>query len=50
MLRKASVLNGYKVLKGRVGSMDSAKIFAAIETAAKKEYKLLLKPYEFNGK
>ena len=37
MLRKASVLNGYKVLKGRVGSMDSAKIFAAIETAAKKE-------------
>ena len=37
MIRKASILNGYKVLKGRVGSMDSAKIFAAIETAAKKE-------------
>ena len=37
MLRKTSSLNGYKVLKGRVGSMDSAKIFAAIETAAKKE-------------
>jgi len=28
---------GYKLLKGRVGSMDSAKIFAAVETAAKKE-------------
>ncbi|HEY5575742.1 MAG TPA: HutP family protein [Clostridiaceae bacterium] len=37
MIRKTSILNGYKVLKGRVGSMDSAKIFAAIETAAKKE-------------
>ena len=29
---------GYKVYKGRVGSMDSSKIFAAIETAAKKEF------------
>ncbi|WP_312521934.1 HutP family protein [Anaerospora sp.] len=28
---------GYKLYKGRVGSMDSAKIFAAIETAAKRE-------------
>ena len=37
MIRKTSILNGFKVLKGRVGSMDSAKIFAAIETAAKKE-------------
>ncbi len=37
-IREASILNGYRVLKGRVGSMDSAKIFAAIETAAKKEF------------
>jgi hut operon positive regulatory protein len=37
-IRKAAVEQGYKILKGRVGSMDSAKIFAAIETAAKKEY------------
>ena len=29
--------HGYKLHKGRVGSMDSAKIFAAVETAAKKE-------------
>ena len=36
LVEKAS-LNGYKVYKGRVGSMDSAKIFAAVETAAKKE-------------
>ncbi|MBP1745359.1 MAG: hutP [Firmicutes bacterium] len=36
-IRETSILNGYKVLKGRVGSMDSAKIFAAVETAAKKE-------------
>lgn len=28
---------GYKLVKGRVGSMDSAKIFAAVETAAKRE-------------
>lgn len=28
---------GYRLLRGKVGSMDSAKIFAAIETAAKKE-------------
>lgn len=28
---------GYKLYKGRVGSMDSAKIFAAVETASKKE-------------
>jgi hut operon positive regulator len=28
---------GYKMYKGRVGSMDSNKIFAAVETAAKKE-------------
>jgi hut operon positive regulator len=28
---------GYQVCKGRVGAMDSAKIFAAVETAAKRE-------------
>lgn len=28
---------GYKVYKSKVGSMDSAKIFAAVETAAKRE-------------
>ncbi len=36
-IRKKAESGGYKVFKGRVGSMDSAKIFAAIETAAKKE-------------
>jgi hut operon positive regulator len=36
-LLKQSVQLGYKVYKGKVGSMDSAKIFAAIETAAKRE-------------
>lgn len=30
--------SGYKVYKGKVGSMDSAKIFAAVETAAKREH------------
>lgn len=28
---------GYQLYKGKVGSMDSTKIFAAVETAAKKE-------------
>ncbi|WP_371363573.1 Hut operon positive regulatory protein [Sporomusa rhizae] len=28
---------GYRLYKGKVGSMDSSKIFAAVETAAKKE-------------
>ena len=28
---------GYRVFRGKVGSMDSAKIFAAVETAAKRE-------------
>lgn len=32
-----SLTLGYKVYKGKVGSMDSAKIFAAVETAAKRE-------------
>lgn len=34
--KKASEM-GYRLYKGSVGSMDSAKIFAAVETAAKKE-------------
>jgi len=34
--QKASKM-GYRLYKGSVGSMDSAKIFAAVETAAKKE-------------
>jgi hut operon positive regulator len=37
VIRKSAKEQGYKLLKGRVGSMDSAKIFASIETAAKKE-------------
>ncbi len=41
-IRKKAENGGYKVYKGCVGSMDSAKIFAAIETAAKKEE--LIKP------
>ncbi|VBB07364.1 hut operon regulatory protein hutp [Lucifera butyrica] len=36
-LQDRSVACGYKVYKGKVGSMDSAKIFAAITTAAKRE-------------
>jgi len=36
-IRKRAQEEGYIVYKGCVGSMDSAKIFAAIETAAKKE-------------
>ncbi|HYE69128.1 MAG TPA: HutP family protein [Anaerovoracaceae bacterium] len=34
--KKASDM-GYRLYRGSVGSMDSAKIFAAVETAAKKE-------------
>lgn len=34
--KKASEM-GYRLYKGSVGSMDSAKIFASVETAAKKE-------------
>ena len=34
--KKASEM-GYRLYRGSVGSMDSAKIFAAVETAAKKE-------------
>ncbi|SDD86914.1 HutP family protein [Sporomusa acidovorans] len=36
-LLEQSLALGYKVYKGKVGSMDSAKIFAAVETAAKRE-------------
>ncbi len=36
-ISKRAMESGYKVYKGCVGSMDSAKIFAAVETAAKKE-------------
>lgn len=35
--RKQAEELGYKIYKGKVGSMDSTKIFASIETAAKKE-------------
>ncbi|OPJ62382.1 HutP family protein [Clostridium oryzae] len=37
-IRETAEANGYKVIKGKVGAMDSSKIFAAIETAAKKEH------------
>jgi len=36
-IKADAIAKGYQVYKGRVGSMDSAKIFAAVETAAKKE-------------
>jgi len=36
-LTKKAVRSGYRVYRGSVGSMDSAKIFAAVDTAAKKE-------------
>lgn len=36
-IMKIASKKGYHVYKGQVGSMDSSKIFAAIETAAKKE-------------
>lgn len=36
-LNKIAAEHGYKHYKGKVGSMDSTKIFAAVETAAKKE-------------
>lgn len=34
---KRAAKMGYQLYKGNVGSMDSSKIFAAVETAAKKE-------------
>lgn len=36
-LKRQGLEFGYRLYKGKVGSMDSAKIFAAVETAAKKE-------------
>ncbi|MCR3759602.1 hut operon transcriptional regulator HutP [Clostridium felsineum] len=36
-IRDKAEAYGYKVFKGHVGAMDSSKIFAAIETAAKRE-------------
>lgn len=36
-LEKIGAELGYRLYKGKVGSMDSTKIFAAVETAAKKE-------------
>lgn len=36
-IHKKAAKMGYRLYKGSVGSMDSAKIFAAVETAAKKE-------------
>lgn len=37
LIRNKAEDQGYKVLKGFVGAMDSSKIFASIETAAKRE-------------
>jgi len=36
-IKKKAAQSGYLLLKGRVGSMNSEKIFAAVETAATKE-------------
>lgn len=36
-VRNKAEAQGYKVFKGHVGAMDSSKIFASIETAAKRE-------------
>lgn len=36
-IREKAEAQGYKVFKGYVGSMNSSKIFASIETAAKRE-------------
>jgi len=37
LIRNKAEDQGYKVFKGFVGAMDSSKIFASIETAAKRE-------------
>jgi len=36
-IHRKAVEMGYKLYRGSVGAMDSSKIFAAVETAAKKE-------------
>jgi len=35
--KKTAENNGYKLIKGKVGSMSTEKIFAAVETAAQRE-------------
>ncbi len=36
-VRSAAVKKGYQLIKGKVGSMNTEKIFAAVETAAQRE-------------
>lgn len=36
-LRQEAALRGFALIKGRVGSMNTEKIFAAVETAAQRE-------------
>ena len=36
-IREDAEKNGYKMIKGKVGSMSTEKIFAAVETAAQRE-------------
>ncbi len=36
-IKNNAVKNGFKMIKGRVGSMSTEKIFAAVETAAQRE-------------
>jgi len=36
-VRMMAEKNGYRLIKGRVGSMSTEKIFAAVETAAQRE-------------
>lgn len=36
-IMKDAEKNGYKMIKGKVGSMSTEKIFAAVETAAQRE-------------
>ncbi len=36
-IRKQAETKGFKMIKGKVGSMSTEKIFAAVETAAQRE-------------
>ncbi len=36
-IKKTAEVNGFKLIKGKVGSMSTEKIFAAVETAAQRE-------------
>lgn len=36
-IKKTAEENGFKMIKGKVGSMSTEKIFAAVETAAQRE-------------